>query len=123
MNPVDELTETMKLLKKPIDEVLKQPPGPKRWRAAHDLLWLNLSWRNQQIYQEVTEENRLIREMVDKNGLSLQKSSDKNMRNYINIPVGAKTAIEKADPNVFLIESNSKKFFSTFPEYTTREVF
>lgn len=125
--PVDELTQTLKQLRKPIDIVMKQSPGPRRWRLAHDLLWKNMSTKNQQTYYDVCLENQLMRESVDKFGQAIvatrHDKADKSLRNYLNIPVGAYTAIEKADPNVFKEKSNAKKFFEEFREYSTRKVF
>lgn len=124
---VDQFTQTLETLKKPINEVMKRPPGPERWRAAHDMLWLNLSWKNRRTYQEVCEENRITRESVDKFGqavgITKAEMADKTFRNALNIPVGAYTVIQKADPDVFREKKNASLFFKTFPEYTTREVF
>lgn len=119
---VDEVTHAMKTFNKAIDMVVREPIGPKRWRAAHNL-WLSLSPKHHQIYREVTAENIRTRKTVDKHGkaLGLSKSemADKSLRNALNIPVGAYTAIKKADPQAF-DKNNSAKFFKEFPEYRTR---
>lgn len=122
MAAVDEVTHAMKTFNKAIDMVLREPVGPKRWRAAHNL-WLSLSPRHPKIYREVTEENAQTRKAVDKHGqaLGLAKAemADKTLREALNIPVGAYIAIKKADPRAF-DDINSKKFFKEFPEYRTR---
>lgn len=124
--PVDGITSAIKTFNKVIDQVLKQPTGPKRWRAAHDLLWLNISPTNGKIYREVAEENRIIRESVDKHGMAIGASksekADKTFRNAFNIPVGAYHAITKADPHMFDDKRNFAKFMKEFPEYCTREI-
>lgn len=123
---VDDFTKSLEILKQPIAIVMKSPPGPRRWRVAHDLLWRDASPRNQKIYKEVTEENRLTREAADKFGFdkhaTKEQRADKTLRNYLNIPIGAYQTIEKADPGVFKAAENAKKFFETFPEYATREI-
>lgn len=125
MSTVDTFTQALKTLNKPIDEVLKYPPGPKRWRAAHDLLWLNISWSNQLIYKEVVENNRITRDLVNEHGMAKKvtkaESSEKNLRNALNIPTGAYYAITKSDPQIFSDKRNFAKFMKTFPEYMTRE--
>lgn len=122
MAAVDEVTHAMKTFNKAIDMVVREPVGPKRWRAAHNL-WLSLSPRHQQIYKEVTAENIKTRRAVDKHGraigLSKSEMADKSLRNALNIPVGAYITIKKSDPTAF-DEKNSSKFFKTFPEYRTR---
>jgi len=124
---VDDFHTTLKTLSKPIDMVLKYPPGPKRWRAAHELLWKNLSWKNQQIYTQVVEENRITRESVDKHGRALgltgSEMADKTLRTCLNIPVGAMHVIEKVDPHLFATKANERKFFNEFKEYSTRETY
>jgi len=124
---VDNMMATLKQLERPIDLVLKFPPGPARWRAAHDLLWKDLSFKNTQIYNDVVRENRLTREAVDKHGQAIGMSrveiADRSFRNSLNIPKGAYLAITKADPNVFTEKTNAPKFFKEFKEYTTREIY
>lgn len=124
--PVDEVTHAIQTFNKALDVVLKEPRGPKRWRAANNM-WLSLSSKHRQTYHEVVEENRLTREAVDRFGFDKKATSvdkaDKTIRESLNIPVGAYMWITKSDPEVFLEEKNSSLFFKTFPEYTTREVF
>lgn len=115
----------IKTFNKAIDMVLREPIGPKRWRAAHNL-WLSLSPKHQQQYKEVSKENRLTRQLVNKHGqavgLTKSEKADKSLRNALNIPSGAYYTIERADPDVFKKKSNSRKFFKEFPEYTTRSI-
>ena len=122
--PVDGITSAIKTFNKVIDQVLKYPPGPKRWRAAHDLLWLNVSPTNKQTYAEVAEANRVTRELVDKHGqaigLTKAEKADKSLRNALSIPPGAYHAITKADPHMFDDKRNFAKFAKEFPEYCTR---
>lgn len=122
---VDGLTSAIKTFNKVIDQVLKHPAGPKRWRAAHDLLWLNVSPTNKRIYAEVAEANRITRELVDKHGQAIgatkQEKADKSLRNALSIPPGAWYAITKADPHMFDDKRNFAKFAKEFPEYTTRK--
>jgi len=124
MAVVDDVTSALKTFNKAIDMVLREPVGPKRWRAAHNL-WLSLSPRHKQIYKEVIAENAITRQVVDKHGkavgLSKAEMSDKTLRNALNIPVGAYNAIQRADPDAFKLKSNFKKFAQEFPEYMTRE--
>lgn len=123
--PVDEFTHAIKTFNKVIDGVLQHPPGPKRWRAANNL-WLSLSSKHRQVYRETVDENSHTRELVTKHGQALKTTignTDKNMRNYLNIPAGAYMAIAKADPEAFTNKANAPKFFKEFKEYTTREVY
>lgn len=124
---VDQLTHAIQTFDKAIAGVLQYPVGsPKRWRAANDL-WLSLSSKHRRIYREVCEENRLARDLVNKHGQALgvtkELMADKTLRQCLNIPIGAYHAITKADPSVFTLEGNAKKFFKEFPEYTTRGTF
>jgi hypothetical protein len=125
ITPVDNMTRLLKQLNEPVDVVMKNPPGPARWRAAHDLLWRDLSWKNKKTYLEVVEENRATRESVDKFGQALNSmdNEQQNIRNALNIPVGAYIAIAKCDPTVFKEPKNAQKFFNEFKEYTTREIY
>lgn len=118
---VDSATTALNTFNKAIDRVLAQPPGAQRWRAANNL-WLTLSPKNQRIYKEVVAENAMVRESVNKYGMADSKENE-NLRNYINIPVGAYQVIERADPDVFRAKKNSERFFKAFPEYATREIF
>jgi len=121
---VDSFTDALKTFNKAIDMVLREPIGPKRWRAANNL-WLSLSSKHKEQYKAVLAENAMTRQLVDKHGravgLSKAEMSDKSLRNALNIPVGAYSAIVKADPNVFKEKSNFVKFAQEFPEYMTRE--
>lgn len=120
---VDQVTHAMKTFDSAIARVLREPVGPKRWRAANSL-WLSLSSGHRKVYQEVVLENKRTRHEVDKFGqaIGIAKSerADKTLRECLNIPAGAYIAISKADPGAFLIKSNSEKFFKEFPEYCTR---
>lgn len=124
---VDGLTQALNTFNKVVDLVIKEPRGPKRWRTAHDLLWLNVSHKNKRIYREVCAENKLVRDAVDKTGFDIKATrkdrADKTMREAMNIPTGAYMAIAKADPDAFKEKANAKKMFETFPEYRTRELF
>lgn len=113
----------LKTFNKAIDDVLRFPPGPKRWRAANSM-WLALNPRHQEIYKSVVEENRQYRESLGALNKYAQ-STDKNssLRRCLNIPAGAYHAIERADPDAFKKESNATKMFKEFKEYTTAEVF
>ena len=120
---LEEVNHAIQTFDKAIAEVIKQPRGPKRWRAAHNL-WLSLSFKNQKTYREVCAENAHTRTLVNKHGQAMGTdviSSDKTLRNSLNIPVGAYIAISKADPDAFKIKSNGIKMMKTFPEYCTRE--
>jgi hypothetical protein len=116
--------EVLKTFNKAIDEVMKQPPGPKRWRAANTM-WLRLSPRHQMQYKLVVQENEKTRELLRAAHNKYNTSSDKNsnLRQFLNIPTGAYYAIEKADPYVFKKKENAAKFFREFKEYTTAETY
>lgn len=118
----DPVTEALKKFNSVIDLVLKEPVGPKRWRAAHDLLWLNLSDKNRQTYDEVVRDNALSRETVDRDGFGKIKKNG-NMRQSLAIPHGAYYTIQKVDPTAFTTKKNAALMHKTFPEYTTRKVF
>lgn len=117
-----QIDDTLNTLYKPINEVLKYKPGPRRWRAAHDLLWKNLSWKNQQIYNDVVEECRIYREAQGTFN-PYGKSDDKNssLRQFLNFPTGAYYAITKADPQAFMSKANAAKMFKEFKEYRMSE--
>lgn len=125
MSQTDGVSNALKTFNKVVDEVLKYPAGPQRWRAAHDLLWLNLSWKNQQTYKEVAAENSKIRKLVDKHGIAIgatkAEKADKTLRNALSIPHGAYYTIQRADPELFKRKEDFKKFAKTFPEYMTRD--
>lgn len=125
-NALDSITSAMNTFNKAIDTVLKEPIGPKRWRAANNL-WLSLSTRHQEQYRDVVRENALTRESVDKHGravgLTKAEMSDKALRNAMNIPTGAYYFIMKSDPSVFEKKSNFKRFAQEFPEYMTRDTY
>jgi len=126
MKQVDAVSEAYKTFNKVIDEILKHPPGPKRWRAAHDLLYLNLSERNRREYRAVIKENAMLREQVDKHGRAIgvtkSERADKTFRNALAFPHGAYYAIMKSDPRAFSDKNNAAKMFKAFPEYNTRSV-
>lgn len=107
---------------KAIDRVLKEPIGPKRWRAANDM-WLTLSPSNKTVYQQVVSENKQMRDSLLETRKKFLASDDKNstLRLSLNIPAGAYYTIERADPDVFKKESNAAKFFKEFKEYTVAE--
>lgn len=123
----DSITDVLKTFNKVIDEVLKYPPGPKRWRAAHDLLWLNISPTNRQQYAEVVRENAMQRELVTKHGEAIGvtkgEKSDKTFRQALAIPHGAYYAITRADPRAFNEKKNGPLMFKEFKEYTTRSTY
>lgn len=119
---MNSATTPLDIFNKAIDRVLAQPPGAQRWRAANSL-WLTLSPKNKEIYKSVVAENALVKKAVNKHGQSNEKHADQSLRNYLNIPVGAYQVIERTDPDVFKVKKNSERFFKTFPEYTTREIF
>lgn len=123
---VDKLTQAYKTFNGGIDVVLKEPRGPKRWRAANSL-WLSLSPKHRRIYREVVRDNQVTRMQVDKfgqaAGLTRTDKADKTLRECLNIPAGAYMFISKADPEAFTLKSNAIKMFKAFPEYCTREVF
>lgn len=114
-------TTALDVFHKAIDRVLAEPPGAQRWRAANNL-WLTLSPKNKDVYKSVVAENALVRQTTDKHGTDT-KNPDKNLRNYLNIPVGAYYVIERADPDAFKEKKNAEAMFKAFPEYTTRELF
>lgn len=120
---VDDVSHAIQTFNKAIDGVLREPLGPKRWRAANNL-WLSLSSKHRRTYREVCAENSQVREQMNKFGqeigLTKMQKADKTLRNCLNIPAGAYLAISKADPSVFITKSNSEKFFKEFREYTTR---
>ena len=106
-----------------IDQVLKEPVGPKRWRAANTF-WINLSPKNKALYESVVRENKQTRELLDKHGFSRGNAgtSEHTLRSALSFPTGAYRAIVLADPRAFLEKSNADKMNKTFPEYMTREV-
>lgn len=125
-NAVDSITSAMDTFNKAIDMVLREPIGPKRWRAANNL-WLSLSTKHQQQYKDVVKENALVRESVDKHGravgITKAEMSNKTLRNAMNVPAGAYYFIMKSDPSVFEKKANFKKFAQEFPEYMTRDTY
>lgn len=105
-----------------IDLVLKEPIGPKRWRAANDL-WLTLSPKHKEQYRAVVRENSQIRESLISAHKKFHTSDDKNsaLRLSLNIPTGAYYTIQRADPDAFKKKENAAKFFKEFKEYTVAE--
>lgn len=119
MTKTDPVSSAYATFNKAIDRVLKESPGPARWRAAVDF-WLTLDPRHKQQYKQVVRDNKIIRSgLTNKYGLG----EEKNLRNYLSIPHGAYYAIFKADPQAFSKKENAKKMFKTFPEFTTSEVY
>jgi len=116
--------EVVKTFDKAISLVLKNPPGPSRWRAANDM-WLRLSPKHTEIYQSVTQQNAEMRRALAeaKNKFNTSEDKNSNLRQFLNIPTGAYYAIERADPEVFKKKENAAKFFKEFKEYTTAEAY
>jgi hypothetical protein len=114
----------LKTFNQAIDVVLKEPVGPRRWRAANTF-WLNLSPKHKAQYQAVIKENAETRKALAEVGNKFGTSEDRNssLRYCLNIPSGAYYAIERADPDAFRKKSNASKFFREFKEYTTAEVY
>lgn len=122
--PVEEITSAYKTFNKAIDRVLKNPPGPKRWRAAVNM-WLTLSPNNKQRYQSLVAENAKVREELNKFGLSQDKLKDPehNLRSALSFPHELYYLIEKADPMAFRDKKNAPLMFKELSEFTTREVY
>lgn len=106
-----------------IDLVVNEPIGPKRWRAANNL-WLSLSPKHKIQYKAVVKENAQVRESLTSMNKKFNTSDDKNsaLRLSLNIPAGAYYTIQRADPDAFKKESNARKFFKEFKEYTVADV-
>lgn len=106
-----------------VDKVLKEKPGPSRWRACVKL-WLTFPG-NREVYNQLTKENASTREVLNKHGLShdKMKDPDKNLRSYLALPHSLYYLIERADPLAFTEKKNAPQMFKTLREFTTREVF
>jgi hypothetical protein len=131
-NASDELTQATITLNKLLDEILLVPQGPKRWRAAVDVLQRTnpiagedsqgqpVSFRT--VNQECITMNKVMRETagVDKFGRSAdnQKSI---YRGYLSMPRIVKTVLEIVDPEAFKGDKNANKMFKCFPEYRSAE--
>lgn len=138
VNANDELAQTTVTLNKVLDEILLQPKGPKRWRAAVEVLLKTnpiagedskgqpVSFRD--VNQECVLTNKMLRDTAaDKFGRSFDNTakgaigSGSNFRGYLSMPRLVKTVIEIVDPEAFKNNLNARKMFKTFPEYRTSQ--
>lgn len=117
---LQKLEEQYKL----VDQVLKDPPGRKRWRSAVNL-WLHL---NNVEVPETGERardfnKRLIAELKDIRKAQKNEfgTSGGGMRSYLALPQGAHLMILRVDPNAFKSEQNATQMFKEFPEYRAAE--
>lgn len=128
----DELTHATITLNKLLDEILYLPNGPKRWRAAVDVLQKTNPIAGEDAYgnpvsfrtvnQECIVTNNLLKESAsDKYGHSFDKQKS-IYRGYLSMPRIVKTVIEVVDPMAFKGDINASKMFKCFPEYRTAEV-
>ena len=97
-------TQALNTFSKAIDRVMKEPPGPSRWLEARKL-WFSLNPDNPTINRMCAEDNAEFRRNIVKNKKS-------NWKAAYRLPVGAKYAIERADPQAFS-RDNEKKFIRT----------
>jgi hypothetical protein len=120
----DPVSQAYKTFNQAIDRVLKNPPGPARWRACVDM-WLTLSPSNKVQYKQLIKENAQIREELNKFGLSGDKMYDpeKNLRSALAFPHSLYYLIERADPMAFKEKKNAPLMFKELKELTTREVY
>ena len=126
-----ELSQATITLNKVLDEIMLVPQGPKRWRAAVDVLQKTnpiagedsqgqpVSFRT--VNQECCLTNAMMRESAsDKYGRSAdnQKSI---YRGYLSMPRIVHTVIGIVDKDAFRGEKNAQKMFKCFPEYRVAE--
>lgn len=126
-----ELSQATITLNKVLDEIMLVPQGPKRWRAAVEVLHKTnpiagedsqgnpVSFRT--VNQECCVTNAMMRDTAtDKYGHSAdnQKSI---YRGYLSMPRIVKTVLEIVDPMAFKGEKNANKMFKCFPEYRVSE--
>lgn len=115
------IEEQIRLREKAIDRVMKEEPGPKRWRAAAQMM-IDFYPEVKQAHQAVIKECAETREYL-KNPYGTTGDSNSGFRNYMRMPGAIKEAIERADPLAFKKDSNAKIMFKTFPEYQTSEIY
>lgn len=127
----DELTQATKMLNTVLDEIMLQPPGPKRWRAVVDVLDKTnpiageddqgRPLRFREVNRDCITVNRLKRESAsDKFGRSLDNKKS-NFRSYLSMPRIVHTMVEQSDPMAFKSEKNARKMFNEFKEYRSSE--
>lgn len=111
-----------------IDEVMKEAPGPKRWRAAVNMM-LKLNPVDpdtgiplSEINKQCIKDNRIAREgLLNKFGTS--GTSDENLRSFLSMPKAMKHALQATEPLVFKDKKNASLMFKEFPEYRACEVY
>lgn len=127
-----ELSQATIVLNKVLDEILKQPTGPKRWRAVVDVLQKTnpiagedskgqpVSFRK--VNRDCIDTNTAMKAAtgVDKFGRSADNNKS-NYRGYLSMPRIVHTTIEMVDPEAFKGNKNAKKMFNCFPEYTAAD--
>jgi hypothetical protein len=126
-----ELAHATITLNKLLDEILLVPSGPKRWRAAVDVLQKTnpiagedskgqpVSFRV--VNQECIVTNNLMKESAsDKFGRS-KENAKSIYRAYLSMPRIVHTVIGIVDPEAFKGDINAKKMFKCFPEYRSSE--
>lgn len=128
---VDNVSSAYQTFNQAIDRVLKERPGPDRWKAALKL-WLSLSPANKYQYEQLRRENAKVRKAVDTLGVShdiaskmrsVKGTSDHTMRQYMTFPSSLYYLLEKADPMAFRDKRNAALMFKTFKPLTTREIY
>lgn len=118
--------EAREKLGKLIDmKVMKEPRGPKRWRAAVEL-WLALGDMYVTPGLTAEQENHIVikqnaakrKQLLNKWGKSADKNSD--LRQALCMPQGADLFVKLVDPEVTTKE-NTIKFAKEFKEYMVPE--
>ena len=113
-------------LEKAIDELLKNPRGAQRWKAARDLaIKLNFSGTPGMSAQEenllVIQQNKQDRELhLNKFGKSNDSNSD--LRGALSMPYYVNMFVRLVDPQAFDKE-NIAKLVKAFPEYRIPDTF
>lgn len=126
-----ELAQATITLNKLLDEILLVPQGPKRWRAAVDVLQRTNPIAGEDSKGQPVSFRTVNRECIVTNNLLKESASDKFghsvgntksiYRGYLSMPRIVRTVINIVDPQAFQGNVNAKKMFECFSEYTTAE--
>ncbi len=128
----EELGHAALTLNKLLDEILLVPVGPKRWRAAVDVLERTNPIAGEDPKGQPVSFRTVNRECIITNNLMKETAGDKfgrdkanaksQYRGYLSMPRIVKTVLEIVDPEAFKGDTNANKMFKCFPEYTTSQV-
>ena len=117
-----------------IEEVMSHEPGPKRWRAAANMM-LKLNPVDPDTGKPLTEINaKCIKQnkdfmsgLVNKFGgthkLNAKGIDNGGIRSFLAMPRAIKYAIESAEPMAFKDKRNAALMFKEFKEYRSCEVY